>query len=147
MLLAKKYLLSFLFIVFCGVLQFNMTPIISPVLADSTLLSQQNLLQEATVNNYGNKPQDIKVVVLNLIKTALTFVGIIMVLLLIFAGVKYMMSNGNEAQTKEALGQIKALFVGLLIILASWSIVSYMLKWIVCSTTTSGVSCASIWEF
>lgn len=143
--LAKKYLLSFIFIVSLGILQFNIAPIVSPALADSTLLNQQNLLQEATANNYGNKPQDVKVVALNLIKTALTFIGIIMVILLIFAGVKYMMSNGNEAQTKEALGQIKALFIGLLIILASWSIVSYMLKWIVCSSTTSGVSCASIW--
>lgn len=143
--LAKKYLLSLGFILSLGVLQFNMLPVISPALADSTLLSQQNLLQESTANNYGSKPQDVKVIILNLIKTALTFIGLIMVILLIFAGVKYMTSNGNEAQTKEAMGQIKALFIGVLIILASWSIVSYMLKWVVCSTTTSGLSCASIW--
>ncbi len=143
--LTKKYLLSFIFIFSLGILQFNTTPLIKPVLADTSLLKQQNLLQESTANNYGSNPKDIKVLVLSLIKTALTFIGILTLILLIFAGVKYMMSNGNESETKEALGQIKALFIGLIIILASWGIVHYLLKWLVCSTTTSGVDCASIW--
>lgn len=142
---AKKYLLSFLFIISLGILQFNTLPVISPVSADDTLLNNQTLLKESTAGNYGSNPKDVKVIVLNLIKTALTFIAIIMVALLMFAGFKYMTSNGNEAQMKEAMGQIKALFVGLLIILASWSIVSYMLEWLVCSTTTSGASCTSIW--
>lgn len=146
MYLAKKYLLSFLFIVFCGVLQFNMASTISPALADDSLINNQLLLQESASASYGQKPQDIKVVALNIVKTALTFIAIIMVALLLAAGFQYMTSNGNEAKMKEAMSKIQALFVGLLIILASWGIVSFMLKWLVCSTTTTnGSSCASLW--
>ncbi|MFA5880514.1 MAG: hypothetical protein WC860_10180 [Candidatus Margulisiibacteriota bacterium] len=122
-----------------------MLPVISPALADDTLLNNQTLLKESASASYGSKPLDVKVVALNILKTVLTFIAVIMVALLMAAGFKYMTSGGNETQMKEAMGQIKALFVGLLIILASWSIVSYMLKWLVCSTTTTGTSCASIW--
>lgn len=146
MLLAKKYLLSFLFIIFCGVLQFNMLPIISPALADDSLIKNQLLLEESASASYGQKPQDVKVIALNIVKTALTFIAIIMVALLLAAGFQYMTSNGSETKMKEAMAKIQALFVGLLIILASWGIVSFILKWLVCSTTTTnGSSCASLW--
>lgn len=144
--LAKKYLLSFLFVFSLGILQFNMLPIIKPVAADSSLFNSQTLLQESTATNYGNNPKDVKVIVLRILKTLLTFVAILMVALLILAGFKYMTSGGNEAAMKEAMGQIKALVIGLIIILASWGITSYILKWLVCSTTynSSGSSCTSI---
>lgn len=145
MLLAKKYLLSFLFLVSFGILQFNMLPLIKPVSADSSLLNQQSLLQESTAGNYGNKPMDIKVMALKILKTLLTFIGIIMVALMMMAGFQYMTSSGNEAKLKEAMGRIQALAVGLLIILASWGITNYLIKWLVCSTTTTGTSCTSIW--
>lgn len=145
MLLAKKYLLSFLFLVSLGILQFNMVPVISPVFADETLLNQQNLLQESTASNYGNKPLDIKVMALKILKTLLTFIGIILVALMMMAGFQYMTSAGNEAKIKEAMGRIQALAIGLLIVLASWGITNYLIKWLVCSTTTVGTSCTSIW--
>ena len=144
--LAKKYLLSFLFLISLGILQFNMLPVISPASADSTLINNQLLLQESTANNYGSNPKDIKVIVLQVLKVIFTFLALLIVALLVFAGFKYMTSNGNEAQMKEAMGQIKALFVGLLIIMASWGITSYLLKWVVCATTSSnGTGCAAIW--
>jgi hypothetical protein len=144
--LAKKYILSFLFVISLGILQFNMLPIIKPVSADSSLFNSQTLLQESTAANYGNSPKDVKIIALRILKTILTFIAILMVALLIFAGFKYMTSGGNEAAMKEAMGQIKALVIGLLVILASWGVTTYVLKWIVCSTTynNSGSSCTSI---
>ena len=83
-------------------------------------------------------------VALQILKTILTFISILMVALLIWAGFKYMLSGGNEAKMKEAMGQIQALAVGLIIVLASWGVTYYLIKWLVCSTT-SGTSCSSIW--
>lgn len=144
--LAKKYLLSFLFLVSLGILQFNMLPVISPASADSTLLSNQALLKDSTANNYGNNPQDIKVIILQILKVLFTFIALILVASLVAAGFQYMTSGGNEAKLKEAMDKIKALFIGLLIILASWSITSYTLKWMVCATTTTnGSNCVSTW--
>ena len=96
-------------------------------------------------DNYGNKPQDIKAIALKILKTLLTFISVVLVALLIMAGFQYMTSAGNEAKMKEAMGKIQALFIGLLIVLASWGITYYLLKWLVCSTTTVGTSCTSIW--
>lgn len=142
--LAKKYLLSFGFILSLGVLQLNMIPLIKPVLADASLLNQQKLLKESTAGNYGSQPKDVKVVALSLLKTVLTFLAILTLILVIMAGFKYMLSGGNEAETKEAIGQIKALVIGLVIILASWGFVKYLLKWLVCSTTAQ-TGCTSLW--
>jgi hypothetical protein len=145
MLLAKKYFLSFLFILSFGVLQFSTPLALKPALADETLYNSQSLLREATVNNYGNKPKDVKLIILNLIKLVLSFLAILMVALLIYAGFQYMTSGGNEAKTKEAMGRIQALIVGLLIILVSWGITVYLIKWLNCVTTYDGVTCVSIW--
>jgi hypothetical protein len=142
--LAKKHLLSFLFLLSLGILQFNMLPVISPASADSTLFANQTLLQQSTANNYGSNPKDVKVVVLNIIKALLTFLAILLVALLIIDGFKYMMSAGNEAKLKEVLGQIQALAIGLLIILASWGITSFLLKAAICTTNT-GTSCTNLW--
>lgn len=145
MLLAKKYFLSFLFILSFGILQFSTPFLLKPALADESLYNSQSLLKEVTVNNYGNKPKDVKIVILNLIKLILSFIAILMVTLLIFAGFQYMTSNGNEAKMKEAMGRIQALIVGLLIILVSWGVTVYLIKWLSCVTTSTGVNCSAIW--
>jgi len=141
MLRAKKYFLSFLFLSSLVILQFNMFPAIKPVSADNTLLNNQTLLKDSTANNYGSNPKDIKVIILNMLKVILQFISIILVILIIAAGFKYMTSQGNEAKTKEAMGQIKALAIGLFIILAAWGITRYILNVLVCTTTTSNISC------
>jgi len=141
MLLAKKYFLSFLIVASLGVLQFNIVSGIKLAYADESLLKTQGLLTESTSGNYGSSPQDVKVIVLNLIKTALTFIAIIMVVLLIIDGFKYMTSAGNETKIKETLGQIQALAIGLVIIMTSWGITYYLLRVAVCNTVSTGTSC------
>lgn len=141
MLRAKKYFLSFLFLSSLAVLQFNMFPAVKPVSADDTLLSNQALLKDSTANNYGSNPKDIKIIALDMLKVVLQFIAIVFVILIIVAGFKYMTSQGNETKTKDAMNQIKALAIGLLIILASWGITKYILNLLVCTTSSSNVSC------
>lgn len=132
-------------VAFLGILQFNISPLIKPVLADSTLLQRQALLQESAASSYGSNPKDVKVIALKILQTILGFIAIIMVALLIVAGFQYMTSAGNEAKLKEVMGKIQALVIGLLIILASWGITFYLIKWLICSTTITNGSCASLW--
>lgn len=145
MLLAKKYLLSFLFIVSLGILQFNTLPLIQPVSADSTLLNNQTLLKESTANNYGNSPKDVKVIALKILQVLLTFIGLLVLGLLLMSGFQYMTSAGNDAKLKEAMGRIQAAVIGLIIILMSWGITTYMIKWLVCATNGNGGNCGAIW--
>lgn len=144
MLLAKKYFLSFLLVVSLGILQFNIVSGIKLAYADESLLKTQGLLTQSTSGNYGSSPQDVKIIALNLIKSALTFIAIIMVALLIIDGFKYMTSGGNETKIKETMGQIQALIIGLAIIMTSWGITYYLLRVAVCNTTSTGTAC-SFW--
>ncbi|MEI6835298.1 MAG: hypothetical protein WCK59_00495 [Candidatus Falkowbacteria bacterium] len=145
MLLAKKYLLSFAILVSLAILQFNIVTQIKPALADSTLLSNQTLLTTSANASYGSSPKDVKVIILNFLKTALALIALLMVILLIIAGFKYMTSQGNEAKIKESMGQIQSLVIGLIIILASWGLTYYILQTVVCNTTTSGGACNFFW--
>jgi hypothetical protein len=90
---------------------------------------------------YGAGQKDVQVLAITIIKTALLFLGVIFLGLLLFAGFKWMTSGGNETKVKEAMGQIKAAVIGLLIVLAAWGITTYIVSLLICVTTSSGTSC------
>jgi len=142
MLLAKKYLLSFLIVASLGILQLSTVFFAQPALADQTLINNQKLLTDTAAGSYGsNKPKDVKIIILDILNTVLTFLAIIFVVLILFAGFKYMTSMGNESKIKEVGGQLQSLVIGLIIILSAWGITKYLLDVVVCRTTTSGTAC------
>jgi hypothetical protein len=142
MLLAKKYLLSFLIVASLGILQLSTVFFAQPALADQTLISNQKLLTDTAAGSYGsNKPKDVKIIALDILQTVLTFLAIIFVVLILLAGFKYMTSMGNESKIKEVGGQLQSLVIGLIIILSAWGITKYLLDVVVCRTTTSGTAC------
>lgn len=138
MVLAKKTSVLFGLILFLG----GFLWVAQPVKADESLFNRQTLLQEAAAPAYGNKPAtDIKVIILKLVNTILTFLGIIVIALLIASGFQYMTSQGNKDVIDKAVGRIKSLVIGLIIILAAWGITYYLLGTLVCVTTYTGVDC------
>lgn len=110
-----------------------------PALANNSLLNQQTLLQEVGGQAYNTKkPQDARVTILELVNLILGLLALIAVILLIISGVQYMTSGGNKDKTSKALGNIKNLAIGLLIVLAAWGITYYLLSTLICVTTTAG---------
>ncbi len=144
--LAKKYFLSFLFIISLGILQLNTTLIINPALAKPSLLDGQKLLKDSADSAYGSEPADVKMLALNFVNIALSFLGILTIIFIIVAGFKYMTSGGNETKMAEALGQIKALVIGLIIIASAWGITRYILITLICRISQTGTVCPiSFW--
>lgn len=121
----------------------------APVLADNSLLNQQTLLQEVGGQAYNTKkPQDAKKTILEIVNVILGFLALIAVILLVVSGFQYMISGGNKDKMSKALGNIKSLAVGLVIVLAAWGIAYYILNVLVCVTTTNGaVECKNFWWF
>ncbi len=66
------------------------------------------------------------VIVAQVVQAFLSFLGIIFLILIIYAGFRYMTAQGNEQQAEAALTTIKHAIVGLIIVLASYGI-SYFL--------------------
>lgn len=85
-------------------------------------------LKEVGTKVYGSeKPRnDVRLVVANIIKVFLGFLGIIFLVLIILAGYKWMTAGGNEENVKQAKSQIVRATIGLLIILAAYSIATFV---------------------
>ncbi|MFA4831115.1 MAG: hypothetical protein WC862_03510 [Patescibacteria group bacterium] len=62
------------------------------------------------------------------VQTAMAFLGIIFTALLVYAGFTWMLARGDEEKAKKAQGIIRMAIIGLIIILASYSISYFVLK-------------------
>lgn len=84
-----------------------------------------------------NKPTDITTIVSNIIKIVLGLLGIIFVVLIVYAGFRWMTSSGNEDQIDSAKKQIVSAIIGLIIILSAYGITLFIVKAIANATNGS----------
>lgn len=63
-----------------------------------------------------------------LINLAMTFLGLIAVVIILIGGFKWMTAGGNEEKTKGARDLIAAGIVGIVIILSAWGIATFVLQ-------------------
>ena len=62
------------------------------------------------------------------IGTGLTLVGVLFFLLMIYAGISWMLARGNEEQSKKALNTVTAAIIGLVLVMASYAITQFVFK-------------------
>lgn len=100
-----------------------------------------------TVNNGGLKtigtdayntpdaPQDIRDIIVGVIRVLLGFLGIIFVGLALYSGFTWMTAGGDEAKIKEAQKRIQAAVIGLVIILSTWGVTMFVFNSIIKAAT------------
>lgn len=71
---------------------------------------------------------DPRAIIGRIINVALGFLGVIAVAIILFGGFKWMTAGGNEEKTGEARKLLAAGVIGLVIILASWAIATYVIN-------------------
>jgi hypothetical protein len=86
----------------------------------------------------GASDQDPRAIVGRFITLALGFLGLIAVGIILIGGFKWMTSGGNEEKTTEAKKLLGAGVIGLIIVLASWGLASWLITNV--SGTVSGTS-------
>lgn len=74
------------------------------------------------------RPRDLRYTIANLIRVALGFVGIILLILTLYAGYLWFSARGNEDQVTQAKAVLRNSVIGLVIILLSYSITLFVLK-------------------
>jgi hypothetical protein len=84
----------------------------------------------------GNPNNDPTLIVIKLIGTFLTFLGIIMVIIIIYAGFRWMTAGDNEKNITEAKQWLINSVIGLIIILSSYGITVYITKCAVMATNS-----------
>ncbi len=84
-----------------------------------------NQVQNGLNNTLSNS--DPRAIIGRIINVALGFLGVIAVAIILFGGFKWMTAGGNEEKSSEARKLLAAGVIGLVIILASWAIASYVI--------------------
>lgn len=74
----------------------------------------------------GGKAPTLQETIGSVIGAVLAFVGVIFLILIIYGGITWMTAGGNEEKIKKAKGLIVNSIIGLVIILAAYSIVSFI---------------------
>lgn len=141
MTLAKQKLLSYL-VVFTFI--FSML-IGSSVLAVGALSEQEGFGggsdSVAKVFSGSTAPKDIRVTIASIIRSLLGFIGIIFVILMVYAGFLWMTAGGNESKIEESKKYLSRSLIGLIIILSSYSITGLILCRITDAAGGSVFSC------
>ncbi len=104
--------------------------------------AQNNGLDTIGSQAFGTQgdPADPRIVVAQIIKVILGILGILFVAIIVYAGIVYMLSQGNEEKVGKAIGLIKTGIIGLIIILAAYSIAVFVTNKIYGATSAEGGS-------
>ena len=102
-------------------------------------LATSNL--DVGLNQVGNSISlgnaDIRTTIARIINVLMGLLGIIAVIMILIGGFKWMTAGGNEEKTGEAKKLITAGVIGLVIILASWAIATFVLNQLLDATGAS----------
>ncbi|MFA5131610.1 MAG: pilin [Patescibacteria group bacterium] len=131
MAITKKHVLSFVFLAIFSVIQLVMFSLPArQVLADEGLFNSQSGMTEigAVFGSSATEQTDLRTIIGRLINVVLGLLGSIFVILVIYAGFRYMTAAGNQDQTKKAVAQIRDAVIGLIIVLAAWAITTFIFR-------------------
>jgi len=92
----------------------------------------QDLGLEIVENNIGDNlgvaGTDLRVLIARIVQIALSFLGIIALILNLYAGFLWMTSGGDEDKIDRAKKILRNAIIGLVIILSSWAITTYIIS-------------------
>lgn len=126
---AKKKLLSaIILLTFLVIPTFLVTQTNTAVA--SSLWDAQVGIEDVGQKVYGesDSPQDIRITIMKIVNVVLQFLAVIFLVLIIISGYQWMTAGGNEEQIKKAKKNLSNAVIGLVIILASWSIAYFILR-------------------
>lgn len=88
-----------------------------------------NMLTSVATGDGGyNKQSTLTTIVGLVIRTALSLLGIIFIILIILGGYNWMLAEGSEQKVEKAQNYIRRAIIGLIITLSAWAIWSFVLN-------------------
>jgi hypothetical protein len=119
-------LFALFFLLFVPIVSYTM----NSAFAADTLWDAQVGIEDIGQKAYGETgaPQDIRVTIMEIINVVLQLLAVIFVALIIMSGYQWMTAGGSEEKVGKAKKNLSNAVIGLVIILASWSISYFILK-------------------
>lgn len=103
--------------------------------ADSKNLSNSNEILNQVAGTQGagyvSSNTDINATIGTIIKTALSFLGVIFIMLIIYAGYLWMTARGEEAQITKAKDILTQSIIGLVIVVLAYTISGFVFSYFV----------------
>lgn len=88
-----------------------------------------------------NGVTDVRITIAKIVRTAMSFIGTILFLIVLYAGVLWMTAGGNPEKVEEAKKWLGGAIIGLIIILAAYGLTTFIITQLVNATngtTTTG---------
>ena len=108
----------------------------APTLAAVPTVSNTELLDPGIGTQLGLSQTDIRITIARIIRVAMSLIGIVMVVLVIYGGFLWMTAGGNDDQIGTAKKIITAAVIGLAIVLSAWAITNFIIDNLVNATGT-----------
>ncbi len=103
-----------------------------------TALQNLNAAMGATASSAGiTTTQSLPQLIGSFISAALGLLGVVLVVLVIYAGFLWMTAAGNEEKIKKAKGMITSAVIGMIIIFAAYAITSFVIASLTTAVTAS----------
>jgi len=97
------------------------------VLAVDPPIEKSSGLDTTALKGYGTLPAgDISITIGTIVGAALSFLGVVFFILIIYGGYMWMFSMGNEQTSTKAKDIIIAAVIGLVIVLMAYAITEYL---------------------
>jgi len=87
------------------------------------------------IPDIGTGKQDLQTTVGSIIKVALSFLGVIAIVIVLIGGFKYMTAGGSDEKTGDAKKYIISGIIGIAIILSAYAITQFVLSSLLTATT------------
>jgi len=84
--------------------------------------------QGAQLPTNVSQSENIIVLIISIINVALTFLGLIFIVLILYGGFTYMTAGGDSKKTEKAVSIMKDSIIGVAIIFISYGIVNYVIE-------------------
>ena len=110
----------------------------NPVFADSALenLGKAGAGMGATSDGADGTPKaDFPTIIGGVIKVLLGVLGVIFLIIIVFAGVKWMTAHGEKDDVTKATDSIRQAIIGLAITLAAYAITDFVVRRLISATT------------
>lgn len=124
----KSSLSKFLFLALTTLLFLNFTSLAQADGATTSTTAKGSMQNQAEKMNKmaGFGDASVDNIAAAVIETALSLLGIIFLVIIIFAGYRWMTASGNEEEVKKAQEAIKRGIIGLLIVILAYAVTSFV---------------------
>jgi len=122
--------IRFIFIsIFCLILFLNCVNLAIAANLSDAFSGDDSFLDKAAIwAGYDTDNPEVEIVIARVIQAALSFVGVVFLILAIYGGYLWMTARGNEDQVTKAKNTIRAAAIGLIIVLAAFAISVFVVQ-------------------